>query len=180
MSSSQNSPCSKITTATGLFPLHPLSRLHYFDTNFLLLPRNQIPRQTWATLEGHVDEVWHIEFSHNGKFLASASKDTTVIIWSVEVSLNLVYFFKFLGCSLNITSNDQQQRNAIHILTDHEEAVSYLSWSPDDSQLLSCGRDKKVKLWDTKAIPPSFLSRCLRCAVQQRSVFSDDLVRNAH
>jgi len=47
--------------------------------------RNRIPRQTKIKLEGHSDEVWFIEFSHNGKFLASASRDTTAIIWSLEV-----------------------------------------------------------------------------------------------
>lgn len=96
-----------------------------------------------------------MEFSHNGKFLASASKDHTVIIWSVEVgtlahlstrpllSLEPFFFFFF--------DNLFQQRALIFRLTDHEESVSFLAWSPDDSMLLSCGRDKKTKLWDTKS-----------------------------
>lgn len=43
------------------------------------------PRLTTAILEVHNDEVWNIEFSHDGKFLASASKDKTVIIWRIGV-----------------------------------------------------------------------------------------------
>ena len=43
------------------------------------------PRVTTAILQVHSDEVWSLEWSHNGKFLASASKDKSVIIWSVGV-----------------------------------------------------------------------------------------------
>ena len=43
------------------------------------------PRVTTAILQVHTDEVWSLEWSHNGKFLASASKDKSVIIWSVGV-----------------------------------------------------------------------------------------------
>lgn len=44
-----------------------------------------LPRVTTTILQKHIDEVWDLEWSHNGKFLASASKDRTVIIWSVAV-----------------------------------------------------------------------------------------------
>jgi len=43
------------------------------------------PRITTTILQVHTDEVWSLEWSHNGKFLASASKDKSVIIWSVGV-----------------------------------------------------------------------------------------------
>ena len=34
-------------------------------------------------LEDHENEVWFLQFSHNGKLLASASKDHTAKIWEV-------------------------------------------------------------------------------------------------
>lgn len=34
-------------------------------------------------LEDHADEVWFLNFSHDGRYLASSSKDHTAIIWEV-------------------------------------------------------------------------------------------------
>jgi WD40 repeat protein len=45
------------------------------------------PRITTTILQVHTDEVWSLEWSHSGKFLASASKDRSVIIWSVGVRI---------------------------------------------------------------------------------------------
>lgn len=35
-------------------------------------------------LEAHEDEVWFLQFSHDGHHLASTSKDCTAIIWEVS------------------------------------------------------------------------------------------------
>lgn len=47
--------------------------------------QSDFPRTTTTLLEGHTDEVWNIEWSHNGLYLASASKDHSAIIWHVRV-----------------------------------------------------------------------------------------------
>ena len=44
------------------------------------------PNTTTTILEVHTDEVWSIEWSHNGEYLASAGKDKSAIIWRVGVS----------------------------------------------------------------------------------------------
>jgi WD40 repeat protein len=43
-----------------------------------------------------------------------------------------------------------QRCEALHQLKGHTDALSFCAWSPDDSLLLTCGNDYKVKLWDTK------------------------------
>lgn len=48
--------------------------------------RTHFPSTTIRVLEGHEDEVWHVSFSHNGRYLSSASKDKTCIIWDLEAS----------------------------------------------------------------------------------------------
>jgi WD40 repeat protein len=75
-------------------------------------------------LDTHRDEVWHVQFSHSGTMLASASKDTTALIWRVDS----------LG-----------EPVLMHTLAGHEKAVAFLTWSPDDSRILTCGADNEVR-----------------------------------
>ncbi|KAK2748535.1 hypothetical protein FQN57_000669 [Myotisia sp. PD_48] len=89
--------------------------------------RSQFPLRTTYELNQHTDEVWYLEFSHDGSKLATASKDGTVVIY-------------------NTTSFD-----VIHRLTDHTQPVAYATWSPDDTMLISCAQDFKAILWDVEA-----------------------------
>ncbi|RUS16901.1 hypothetical protein BC937DRAFT_90666 [Endogone sp. FLAS-F59071] len=88
--------------------------------------RAQFPCMTTNILEQHADEVWYVAFSHDGRYLASVSKDTTCIIWSME--------------------NMKPYRH----LTGHTMDVAYCAWSPDDTMLLTCGTsaDDNLRLWE--------------------------------
>lgn len=84
-----------------------------------------LPTQTVQVLELHTDEIWHIHFSHRGLMLASASKDRTAVIWQVKANWHLM---------------------PIHTLP-HNAPVAFLSWSPDDTLLLTCS-EEVLRLWD--------------------------------
>lgn len=43
------------------------------------------PDYTAYVLQDHTDEVWRVEWSHNGEWLATAGKDRTVMLWNVKV-----------------------------------------------------------------------------------------------
>jgi len=60
------------------------------------------PRITTTILEAHTDEVWNLEWSHDGAYLASASKDKTAIIWRIGVRLLLNELFFLLPASAAI------------------------------------------------------------------------------
>ncbi|KAH8509212.1 hypothetical protein Peur_051040 [Populus x canadensis] len=92
--------------------------------------RDQIPSRTLQILEAHSDEVWFLQFSHNGKYLASSSNDQSAIIWEIDVNG---------GVSLK------------HRLSGHQKPVSSVSWSPDDHQLLTCGVEEVVRRWDVSS-----------------------------
>ncbi|CAA2934176.1 WD repeat-containing 26-like isoform X1 [Olea europaea subsp. europaea] len=89
--------------------------------------KDKIPSQTLQILQEHSDEVWFLQFSHNGKYLASSSSDCLVIIWEVKLDGRV---------SLK------------HRLSGHQKPVSCISWSPDDQQLLTCGVEDAMRRWD--------------------------------
>lgn len=92
--------------------------------------RNRIPSQTLQVLEAHSDEVWFLQFSHDGKYLASSSKDQTAIIWEVK---------------------EDGQVSLKHRLSGHRGPVFTVSWSPNDHQLLSCGQEEAIRRWDVNS-----------------------------
>ncbi|RAL41909.1 hypothetical protein DM860_009091 [Cuscuta australis] len=89
--------------------------------------RDQIPSQTLQTLQEHSSEVWYLQFSYDGKYLASASADCSAIIWEVKHD-----------CQVSLK----------HRLVGHQQPVCCVSWSPDNSQILTCGVEEVVRRWD--------------------------------
>lgn len=89
--------------------------------------REQFPGTTTQILSEHGDEVWFARFSHNGKKLATGSKDGTLIIWDVDLVTHQVLYRRcFEG---------------------HSYGVSYLAWSPDDEFVIVCGPEDSSELW---------------------------------
>ncbi|CAO2839820.1 unnamed protein product [Amaranthus hypochondriacus] len=91
--------------------------------------KDQIPTETIQILTAHDDEVWFVQFSNNGKYLASSSSDWTAVIWKVV---------------------EDGTFTVKHVLKSHQKAVSFVAWSPDDTMLLTCGNLENVKLWDVE------------------------------
>ncbi|XP_039973024.1 WD repeat-containing protein 26 [Xiphias gladius] len=89
--------------------------------------RKQLPCYTQQILTEHCNEVWFCKFSNDGTKLATGSKDTTVIVWHVDV--------------------ETQQLKLMKALEGHAYGVSYLAWSPDDAYLIACGPDDCSELW---------------------------------
>ncbi|MCL7029680.1 hypothetical protein MKW94_028453 [Papaver nudicaule] len=92
--------------------------------------KDQIPSRTLQVLESHSDEVWFLLFSHDGKYLASSSNDRSAIIW--EVHGDGVVTLK-------------------HKLTGHQRPIMSISWSPDSRQILTCGLEDVIRLWDVNS-----------------------------
>lgn len=87
-----------------------------------------IPQETLYILEHHTDEVWYVQFSHDGKYMVTTSADKTALLYEVSK-----------------LSMSQYRPQTLH---GHNAAVSYASFSPDNSLLLTCSNDKTVKLWN--------------------------------
>lgn len=89
--------------------------------------KDQIPSKTTQVLQSHQDEVWCLQFSNNGKYLASSSNDKSAIIWEVHVDGKLTLKHRLCG---------------------HQKPVLMVSWSPNDQDLLTCGMEESVRRWD--------------------------------
>lgn len=87
--------------------------------------RDRFPLRTMFELDHHTDEVWFVDFSHDGTKLATTSRDRTVIVYDTTRDFEILH--KFGG---------------------HGGEVSFVSWSPDDSKLISCSHDHKARVWD--------------------------------
>ncbi|XP_073009680.1 WD repeat-containing protein 26 homolog [Typha latifolia] len=92
--------------------------------------KDQIPSCAKQVLQAHSDEVWFLQFSNNGKYLASSSNDKTAIIWEVHEDGEVLLK---------------------HKLTGHQKSVLMVAWSPDDHQLLTCGMEEVVRRWDVQS-----------------------------
>lgn len=116
--------------------------------------KSDFPSITTTILEVHTDEVWYIEWSHDGAFLASAGKDKSAIIWRRGVSDLLLFLIPYNIYSIISQSSpgstvSTQDWSAHFVLRDHTYAVGCLAWSPDDSVLLTAS-EGQIKMWNTK------------------------------
>jgi WD40 repeat protein len=84
-----------------------------------------------AALRGHDDVVFAVDFSRDGKRLASASFDKTVRIWNLEQrAAGLI--------------------PAERVLTGHSDFVYAVAFSPDGKHLATASKDRTVKLVETE------------------------------
>lgn len=87
--------------------------------------REDLPLHVLAELDHHTNEVWFVQFSNDGKLLATAGQDKTIVIYD--------------------TANFRRR----HVLSEHRKGVVSVAFSPDDKTLVSCSQDNEARLWDT-------------------------------
>ncbi|KAE9389967.1 WD40 repeat-like protein [Gymnopus androsaceus JB14] len=105
--------------------------------------------ETRHILFGHVDEVWNLEWSPGGSFIASGGKDGSAIIWRRKLG--------------------SEEWESAHVLR-HEMPVSCLAWSADESILLTSS-EFLIFLWEVKS------GECLRTLEEVHSETITSLLR---
>lgn len=92
-----------------------------------------------STLNMHAGPVLTVRWAYSGKWLASGSDDTIVMIWDLDPNGG----GKVWGSDeVNIESWKPLKR-----LPGHDSDIADLAWSPEDRYLASVGLDSKVIVW---------------------------------
>lgn len=76
------------------------------------------------TLEGHSKQVHSVAYSHDSKWLASASADTTIRVW------------------------DADSGACLRILKGHRESIFSVTFAHNSTRLASGSHDHTIKIWD--------------------------------
>ncbi|KAL2444498.1 putative WD repeat-containing protein [Exophiala dermatitidis] len=123
-----------------------------------------------ATLQGHTDRVCRVEFHPSGKYLASASFDTTWRLWDVETTTELLlqegHSRQVFAVSFNPDGSllasggfdsmgriwDLRTGRTVMILDGHIREIFSLDWGADGYRVLSGSGDGWVKCWDIRAV----------------------------
>ncbi|MEO0841030.1 MAG: NB-ARC domain-containing protein [Cyanobacteria bacterium J06643_5] len=84
---------------------------------------NQIPNKI---LKGHDDNIWSIDFNHDGTKIVSGSSDRTVKIWNSHTG------------------------QCLKTLSGHSRPVLSVGFSHDGNTVASCGGHSIIKLWNVE------------------------------
>lgn len=121
------------------------------------------------TLSGHADKVKSVAFSPDGKLLASASADQSILVWDVESGKKLRSLsghskavngvaFSPDGKTLVSGSEDTSARlwevesgKELKIFSGHGKAVNAVAFAPDGKTVATAGEDGSVKLWEVES-----------------------------
>ncbi|KDQ18757.1 hypothetical protein BOTBODRAFT_153623 [Botryobasidium botryosum FD-172 SS1] len=92
-----------------------------------------------CTLGMHSGPVLTVRWSHSGKWLASGSDDTIIMIWDLDPTGG--------GKVWGSDETNIEGWKALRRLPGHESDVTDLAWSPGDRYLASVGLDSRVIVW---------------------------------
>ena len=122
------------------------------------------------TLKGHSGRICRVEFHPSGKYLASASFDTTWRLWDVETTTELllqeghskeVFAVSFNNDGSLLASGgfdsmgriwDLRTGRTVMILDGHIREIYSLDWGNEGHRVLSGAGDGWVKCWDIRQV----------------------------
>ncbi|CAB4401112.1 uncharacterized protein OCT59_001901 [Rhizophagus irregularis] len=138
-----------------------------------------------ASLQGHTARVSKIDFHPSGRFLGSASYDTSWRLWDVETTEELllqeghsreVYAIKFqIDGALVATGGldaigrvwDLRTGRSTMVLEGHVKDILSVDFSPNGYQVVTGSADNTIRIWDIRTL------RCIYAIAAHKSLVSE-------
>ena len=111
-------------------------------------------------------QIWGVDFSPDGKLIATANRDNTVKIWTRSgKKITTLNSHKGAIRSVKISPDGELIASAsrdktvkiwnkkgelLKTLYGHQSVVSSVAWSPDGEKIASASQDKTIKIWNRK------------------------------
>jgi WD40 repeat protein len=157
-----------------LLSLEALDTADTFEARNSLLTALQSTPHLVAFLHGHSDQVRTVAFSPDGKWLASGSRDGTIILWDVAARRRMGSSIQVEGGRVNSLAFSPDGRwlasgsnsGAVELWDaatgqrldqspeGHADAVWSVAFSPDGRLLASGSEDNAIRLWDVDTGQP--------------------------
>jgi WD40 repeat protein len=113
-------------TSKGIDPSHDDTEGYNFSR--VIQIRDIQTGKVLVEMDGHMNRVLSIDWSRNGKLIASGGQDRTVRIWDVETGQLAV------------------------LIEEHPDSVNSVAWSPDSKILASGSNDGTAIVWDVQGL----------------------------
>ena len=116
---------------------------------------------------GKSKEIDHVDFSADGNFIVSASRNDTISLWSIKTGEEICSFSGHKSCvkSAIFSSNDEKILSAsrdgtaklwnvktgkeIRTFSGHTASVMSAQFSPDEKYVVTASGDSTIKIWNT-------------------------------
>ena len=130
--------------------------------------------QELKTLQDHIDAVFAVAFSPDGKLLASGSQDRTVKIWNVASGERLYTLSDALDGitgiafspsgellaaagydkSIHVWKIGEKEGSLVQSLIADEDSILQIAWSPDGKTLITSSSDGSIRFRDAVTLDP--------------------------
>ena len=105
---------------------------------------DDFPLQSIIDLRNHSDEVWYVEFSHDGSMLATAGRDGLVCIYDTA-RWKVRHEFREHERHPERYDRDRERQGERG-----DRGVVYIAFSPDDNYLISCSQANEFVVVSTR------------------------------